>query len=173
MHPQPSTFRPTILAFLNSSVQPILRPSIECWSRGGTVEDINYGKPLVETTPRISMRIFQLPCFFLALWVFRELVFSQYESDIILTSQVGIIGQRALSVDRSRIVVETLGAYRGCLPYVVLLGFVCPVKTHAALRTQSLQQLFNHFCLEWLRVGRAYRWSCENLNGGEGRGPKG
>ena len=48
----------------------------------------------------------------MALWVFRELVFSQYESDIILTSRVGIIGQRALSVDRSRIVVETLGAYR-------------------------------------------------------------
>ena len=93
-------------------------------------------KPPEETTPRISMRIFQLPCFFFGpLGFFRELVFSQYESDIILTSQVGIIGQRALSVDRRRIVVEYLGAYRGCLPNVVLLGFVCPVNS----RTRSFE----------------------------------
>ncbi len=111
--------------------------------------------------------------FFLALWVFRELVFSHYESDIILTSQVGIIGQRALSVDISRIVAEYLGAYCGCLPNVVLLGFVVPLtRGHAALRTQSLQQLFNHFCLEWLRVGKIIAGLARNLPVGRGGAPR-
>ena len=87
----------------------------ECSSRGEIIDDVNYVKPLEETTPKISImrRIFQLPFFFWPFVFFQELVFSQYESDIILTSQVS--GQRALSVDRSRIiVVETLGVLTVC-----------------------------------------------------------
>jgi len=36
----------------------------KCCSRGGIIDDVNYVKPPEETTPRISMRISQLPYFF-------------------------------------------------------------------------------------------------------------